>query len=83
MKKVVGRNNGLGRRLSNRIGRSVMLKDEQIATLREIDDSVAFDDSERAADLLVEGYVEKNGDLFQLTPKGEKCLLDNGIGPAV
>jgi hypothetical protein len=31
----------------------------------------------------VEGYVEKNGDLFQLTPKGEKCLLDNGIGPAV
>ncbi len=57
-----------------------MLKDEQIATLREIDEAVAFDDESRAIVLVVEGYVEKNGDLFQLTPKGEKCLLDNGLG---
>ncbi|RYH44026.1 MAG: hypothetical protein EON54_17100 [Alcaligenaceae bacterium] len=59
-----------------------MLTDEQIATLREIDDSVAFDDIAKVSELVIEGYVEKNGDLFQLTPKGEKCLLDNGVGPA-
>jgi predicted transcriptional regulator len=28
--------------------------------------------------LVIEGYVEKDGDLYQLTPKGEKALLDNG-----
>ncbi|MCX7319098.1 MAG: hypothetical protein NT113_06235 [Hyphomicrobiales bacterium] len=59
-----------------------MLTDEQIATLRQIDDSVAYDDMDKAAELVIEGYVEKDGDLFQLTPKGEKYLLDNGVGPA-
>lgn len=59
-----------------------MLTDEQIATLREIDDSVAFDDIAKVSELVIEGYVEKDGDLFQLTPKGEKCLLDHGVGPA-
>jgi hypothetical protein len=31
----------------------MMLKDDQIARLREIDDSVAFDDGEKAAGLVL------------------------------
>lgn len=55
-----------------------MLTEEQLSILRDIDNAVAFDDETRAADLVMEGYVEKDGDLFQLTSKGEKSLLDNG-----
>jgi coproporphyrinogen III oxidase-like Fe-S oxidoreductase len=61
-----------------------MLTDEQLAILRDIDNSVAFDDEEKVAPLVMEGYVEKDGDLFQLTSKGEKMLLDNGaLDPGV
>ena len=28
----------------------------------------------------LEGYVEKDGDLYRLTAKGEKHLLDRGVG---
>jgi predicted transcriptional regulator len=57
-----------------------MLTDQQLAILREIDNSVAFDGDARdeVNKLVIEGYVEKDGDLYQLTPKGEKALLDNG-----
>jgi hypothetical protein len=30
--------------------------------------------------LIVEGYVLKDGDLCELTPKGEKILADRGVG---
>lgn len=59
-----------------------MLTDEQLSTLRDIDSAVAFDDEARATQLVIEGYVEKDGDLFQLTSKGEKTLLDNGVSNA-
>jgi hypothetical protein len=57
-----------------------MLTDQQLAILKEIDNSVAFDGHARneVDTLVIEGYVEKDGDLYQLTPKGEKALLDNG-----
>ncbi|MDB5505315.1 MAG: hypothetical protein JWR89_5217 [Tardiphaga sp.] len=55
-----------------------MLTDEQLATLRDVDNSVAFDDDAKVGPLVMDGYVEKDGDLFRLTPKGEKILLDNG-----
>jgi len=55
-----------------------MLTDDALLTLREIEEAIAFDDDKRAAPLVIEGYVEKIGDLYQLTPKGEKALLDNG-----
>jgi hypothetical protein len=57
-----------------------MLTDQQLAILKEIDNSVAFggDERDEVDKLVIEGYVEKDGDLYQLTPKGEKALLDNG-----
>ena len=57
-----------------------MLTDQQLAILKEIDNSVAFggDERDEIDRLVIEGYVEKDGDLYQLTPKGEKALLDNG-----
>lgn len=56
-----------------------MLTDEQLAVLRDIDNAVAFDDGATVVDLVLEGYVQKDGDLFELTPKGEKAVLDNGM----
>lgn len=61
-----------------------MLTEEQLAVLRDIDNSVAFDDAARADQLVLDGYVEKDGDLYELTPKGEKSLLDSGaLDPGV
>jgi predicted transcriptional regulator len=59
-----------------------MLTTEHLAILREIDNSVAFDGDDRSQVnfLVVEGYVEKDGDLYRLTAKGEKALLDNAAG---
>lgn len=56
-----------------------MLTDEQLAILKAIESSVAFDgdDVGQTDKLVIEGYLEKDGDLFQLTAKGEKALLDN------
>jgi hypothetical protein len=60
----------------------IMLTDEQLTILRDIDNAVAFDDDASAMELVLEGYVQKDGDLYELTPKGEKAVLDNGItGP--
>jgi hypothetical protein len=57
----------------------IMLTDEQLAVLRDIDNAVAFDDDSSVIDLVLEGYVQKDGDLYELTPKGEKAVLDNGV----
>jgi hypothetical protein len=43
------------------------------------DNAFAFDDTAKAEELVLDGYVQKDGDLYQLTPKGEKSLLDNGV----
>ncbi|MET1047924.1 MAG: hypothetical protein ABWX70_14715 [Hyphomicrobium sp.] len=59
-----------------------MLTDEQLAVLRDIDSAVAFDDDSKVVALVLDGYVQKDGDLFELTPKGEKAVLDNGIAEA-
>jgi hypothetical protein len=62
--------------------RSVMLREEQVAILRDIAQSIAFaDDMQGEVDTLIrEGYVAKDGDLYELTPKAEKLLSDSGAG---
>ena len=59
-----------------------MLTDEQVAVLCDITQSVAFADDlhGEVEKLIVEGYVLKDGDLYELTPKGEKVLADRGAG---
>src|SRR3569833_512392 len=59
-----------------------MLRDDQIAMLCDIGQSIAFaDDSQGEIDTLIrEGYVAKDGDLYELPPKAEKVLLDRGAG---
>ena len=59
-----------------------MLSDEQVAVLCDIGQSIAFADDRHGEveKLIVEGYVSKDGDLFELTPKGEKILADRGAG---
>ncbi len=49
-----------------------MPTDDQLMVLREIDNAFAFDDTAKAEELVLDGYVQKDGDLYQLTPKGEK-----------
>jgi hypothetical protein len=59
-----------------------MLSDAQVSVLCDIAQSVAFaDDRQGEVDqLLKEGYVVKDGDLYELTPKAEKVLEDRGAG---
>jgi hypothetical protein len=59
-----------------------MLTDEQVAVLCDIGQSVAFaeDLHGEVEKLIVEGYVLRDGDLYELTPKGEKVLADRGAG---
>lgn len=59
-----------------------MLTDQQVAVLCDISQSVAFADDlhGEVEKLIVEGYVLKDGDLYELTPKGEKILADRGAG---
>lgn len=59
-----------------------MLKDEQVAVLCDIAQSIAFaDDKQGEVDRLIkDGYVARNGDLFELTPKAQKVLSDRGAG---
>jgi len=59
-----------------------MLSDEQVAVLCDIGQSIAFADNRQGEveKLIVEGYVSKDGDIFELTPKGEKILADRGSG---
>jgi hypothetical protein len=61
-----------------------MLTSDQLRILRNIDSSLAFDDeSSVVVDLVLEGYVRKDGDLFQLTAKGEKVVLDSGLASSL
>ena len=57
-----------------------MLDDERVAILRAICSSIAFDDDGKGkvTDLVLEGYVAKDGDLYELTPKGFMVLEERG-----
>ena len=57
-----------------------MLSVEQMAILVDISQSVAFDDGRQGAvdQLVIDGYAQKNGDLYELTSKGEQVVLDHG-----
>jgi len=59
-----------------------MLREEQVAVLCDIAQSIAFaDDMQGEVDrLILEGYVAKDGDLYELTPKAQKLLADRGAG---
>ena len=59
-----------------------MLTDEQIAVLCDIHQASSFDAKKKAEvlNLIVRGYAEKDGDLFRVTPRGEKVLSDRGAG---
>jgi hypothetical protein len=61
-------------------GEDAMLRDEQVAVLCDIAQSIAFaDDMKGEVDrLIIEGYVARNGDLYELTPKAEKILSERG-----
>jgi hypothetical protein len=58
------------------------LTEEQMAVLCDIAQSIAFaDDRQGEVDRLIkEGYITKDGDLYELTPKAEKVLADRGAG---
>jgi hypothetical protein len=59
-----------------------MLTDAQIAVVCDIGQSIAFGD-EKCAEfmhLMADGYIKKVGDIFELTPKGEKILTERGAG---
>ena len=57
-----------------------MLNDEQIGILCDIGQSIAFDDDKHGEveNLIVEGYVMKDGDLYVLTAKGENVIQGRG-----
>ncbi|MBK3666800.1 hypothetical protein JJE66_37035 [Bradyrhizobium diazoefficiens] len=59
-----------------------MLTDAQIATLCDIGQSIAFSDDRHGElfELIADGYVERDGDLFKLTAKGEAVVVDRGAG---
>ncbi len=59
-----------------------MLTDDQIATLADISQSIAFapDRQDEIDDLIREGYVVKDGDIYELTAKAQKILTDRGAG---
>jgi len=59
-----------------------MLREEQVAVLCDIAQSIAFaDDMQGEVErLILEGYVAKDGDLYELTPKAQKLLADRGAG---
>jgi hypothetical protein len=59
-----------------------MLTDAQIAILSDIGQASSFDQGKKAevVSLIVRGFIEKDGDLFKITPRGEKVLTDRGAG---
>jgi hypothetical protein len=59
-----------------------MLTDAQIAILCDIGQTSAFDEEKKdeILGLLVRGYVERDGGVFKITPRGEKVLTDRGAG---
>jgi hypothetical protein len=59
-----------------------MLTDAQIAILCDIGQASSFDEEKKGEvlSLVVRGFVERDGDLFKVTPRGEKVLSDRGAG---
>jgi hypothetical protein len=59
-----------------------MLTDAQIAILCDIGQVSSFDEEKKGdvLSLVVHGYVERDGDLFKITPIGERVLADRGAG---
>jgi hypothetical protein len=59
-----------------------MLSDAQIAILCDIGQASSFDEEKKreVLSLVARGYVERDGDLFKITPRGEKVLSDRGAG---
>jgi len=56
-----------------------MLNDEQIAVLCEISQSVAFSDDRQGLvqQLVIDGYLIKNGDLYELSAQGQAAVEDH------
>ena len=61
-----------------------MLRDEQLAILRDISQSIAFADDKHGEveELIIAGYVMKDGDLFELTPKGVTAVEEHAAALA-
>jgi hypothetical protein len=59
-----------------------MLTEVQVAVLCDIAQSIAFagDKKGEVERLIKEGYVARDGDLYELTPKAQKALSDRGAG---
>ena len=59
-----------------------MLTDAQIAIPCDIGQASSFDEEKKGEvlSLVVRGYVERDGDLFKITPQGEKVLTDRPAG---
>jgi hypothetical protein len=59
-----------------------MLTDAQIAILCDIGQASSFNEEtkDEVLGLLVRGYVERDGELLKITPRGEKVLSDRGVG---
>ena len=59
-----------------------MLTDAQIAILCDIGQASSFDEKKKGEvlRLVTCGYIERDGDLFKVTPRGEKALTDRGAG---
>lgn len=59
-----------------------MLTDAQLAMLCDISQSIAFSDDRHPElfRLIAEGYVQKDGDTYELTSKGEAAVVDRGAG---
>lgn len=58
---------------------SDMLRDDQLSILRDISQSVAFADDRhgKIGELIADGYVMKDGDLFELTAKGVSAVEEH------
>ena len=56
-----------------------MLRNEQLSILRDISQSVAFADDRqgKVGELIADGYVMKDGDLFELTSKGVSAVEEH------
>jgi hypothetical protein len=59
-----------------------MLTEAQVAVLCDIGQASSFDEEKNGQVLMLiaRGYIERDGDLFKITPLGEKVLADRGAG---
>ncbi|SFH89229.1 hypothetical protein [Bradyrhizobium sp. Gha] len=61
-----------------------MLREEQLSILKDISQSVAFADDRngKVGELIADGYVTKDGDLFELTAKGITAVEEHAAALA-